>query len=240
MVHPDRKREDNEHDESKPPHRIAVEPPARRLRHKRIERDISRHQPEIDDRVERHREQRAPEAGVDQIAPAESPRQQNPAELEENASRRPGPENCRRSDREHRERHGTPGVLPLPGGHIVDHQHNPDHRAADEKERAAIVPGARQQRRIESVEHRRLPRQNCNDGHERAQQANCESDPGRRHAAYRTAQARRRDGIAEAHYEERGDHVGHRRAVQGDRSIIGGGVVERRWQRTAHQHLPGP
>ncbi len=37
--------------------------------------DVGRHQPEIDNGMQRHREQRAAEGGVDQIAPAEGARQ---------------------------------------------------------------------------------------------------------------------------------------------------------------------
>ena len=59
-------------------------------------------------------------------------------------------------------------------------------------------------------------------------------------AANGTAQARRRHRIAETHREERGDHVGHRRPVQGHRGVVRVRVVERRRQRAAHQHLPGP
>ena len=95
MMHADRQREHEEHDEGEPPHRIAVEPPARRLRHQRIEGDIGRHQPEIDDRVQRHRKQRARERGVDQIAPAEGARQQDADEFEEHAASPPMPTESR-------------------------------------------------------------------------------------------------------------------------------------------------
>ena len=46
-------------------HRVAVKPPAGGLRHHRVEGDVGRDQPEVDDRVQRPREERAREADVD-------------------------------------------------------------------------------------------------------------------------------------------------------------------------------
>ena len=57
-------------------------------------------------------------------------------------------------------------------------------------------------------------------------------------AAQGTLETGGRHGIAKPHGEERRDHIGHRGAMQRDRGIIGVRIVERRGQRTAHQHLP--
>ncbi len=59
MMNPDRQAVDEEEDKCKPPHRIAIEAPAGCLRRHGVERDVSRDQPEIDDRVQRPREQSA-------------------------------------------------------------------------------------------------------------------------------------------------------------------------------------
>ncbi len=240
MVHADGQREDEEHDEGEPPHRVAVEPPASRLRQQRVQGDIGRHQPEIDNPVQCHREQRAAEAGVDQIAPAEGPRQQYADEFELNARRSPGPQQRRRGDREHGERHRPAGIVALPADHVDDHQHDPDHRSADQQERPDVIPGARQERRVEGVEHRCPTGEDRRRGDHRASEADSEADPGRQHAANGSTEACRRHRIAEAHREESGQHVGHHRPVQGHGGVIGVRIVERCRQRATHQHLPGP
>jgi hypothetical protein len=185
------------------------------------------------------REQRSSKRGVDQIAPAQGAGQQYTDELGEHSGRRPRPEQRGCGDREHGKRYRTTGIVALPGHHVDDHRHDPDHRAANEQERPAIIPAARQQRRIEGIEDRRLAGENCNDRHDRTGQANNEADPSRRRATKRTVKTRRRYCVAEAHGEEGGDHVSQRRAVQRDRGIVCCGIVERRRQRAAHQHLPG-
>ena len=65
MMHADRQAVDQEQDERQAPHRVAVEPSAGRARHHRVERDVGRYQPEIDDGVQRPREQRARKTDVD-------------------------------------------------------------------------------------------------------------------------------------------------------------------------------
>src|SRR6516162_9441994 len=89
MMHADRQRENQEHDEGEPPHRVAVEPPAGGFGYQGIKSDIGRHQPEIDDRVQCHREQRAPEGSVDQIAPPKGPWQQYTGEFDLHTRSRP-------------------------------------------------------------------------------------------------------------------------------------------------------
>ena len=133
---------------------------------------------------------------------------------------------------------GLTRIVSLPRRHVVDHQHDPDHRAADQQQSAEVIPRAPQQRRIEGVEYRCTAGEDDDDGHQGADQANDKADPRGRHASNGTTQARRRHGIAETHGKERRDHIGHRRPVQRHRGVIGIRVVERRRQRAAHQHLP--
>ncbi len=91
VVHADRYGENQEHDEGEPPHRVAVESSASGLRHQRVEGDIGRHQPEIHDRMQRHGEERARQAGIDRRRPSEAAGQQYECELDENSGGRPCP-----------------------------------------------------------------------------------------------------------------------------------------------------
>jgi hypothetical protein len=91
MVHPDGKRKDQQHDKGEPTHGIAVHPAAGRQRHQRIKGNVSRHQPEIDDGVQSHRKQRAPECRVDQVAPTEGPRQQDAKQFDQHTRGSPRP-----------------------------------------------------------------------------------------------------------------------------------------------------
>ena len=155
------------------------------------------------------------------------------------SARRPRPQQRGCGDREHGERHRLARIVALPCDHIDDHQHDPDHRAADQQERAAIVPSARQQRRIEGVEHRASAGEDRDGRHDGAEQTDHEADPRSGHAANGTTQACRRHRIAKTHREERGHAHRPSPCRAGDRRVIGDRIVERRRQRAAHQHLPG-
>ena len=67
------------------PHRVAVEAAAGRARHHRVERDVSRDQPEIDDGVQRPGEQRAGKPDVDRLHQAERRRNHLKQKLDRNA-----------------------------------------------------------------------------------------------------------------------------------------------------------
>jgi hypothetical protein len=110
----------NEHDKGETAHGIAVETPACRLRHQRIESDIGRHEPEIDDGMQRHREEHARQPGVHLDGQSEYARQHDPDHFEFNTARRPGPKHCRGRDCEHCERHRLARIVALPSGHVDD------------------------------------------------------------------------------------------------------------------------
>jgi len=147
---------------------------------------------------------------------------------------------ARRGDREHCERHRTARIVALPVDHVDDHQHDPDHRSADQQQYPEVIPGARQERRVERIEYRCPTRDDRYRSHQGADEADRETGPRRHDAANGSAEARRRNSITKAHREEGGQHVGHHRAVQGHGGVIGVRVVEWCRQRAAHQHLPGP
>ena len=73
VMDPNRRGKQQEHDEGEPAHGVAVEPSACGLRHQRIESDIGRHQPEIDDGMQRDGEERARQSGIDLTWSAQMP-----------------------------------------------------------------------------------------------------------------------------------------------------------------------
>src|SRR2546429_546051 len=85
--------------------------------------------------------------------PRARPRQNAPEELKDDAVPGPCPQQRGRADREHRERHRLTRIIALPRRHVVDHQRDPDHRAADQQQSAEVIPRASQQWRIESIEY---------------------------------------------------------------------------------------
>ena len=117
VVHADRHRDDQEQDEGDAPHRVAEQPPADRARNDRVIGDVGRHQPEIDDRVQRPGEEHAREAGVDRRCPGRarpagsgtairarrrppsSPRDSEPATCREHRRAAPARRDCRASRR---------------------------------------------------------------------------------------------------------------------------------------------
>ena len=96
VVDADRHRDHEEQDEGDPRHRVAVEPPADRARDDRVVGDVGRHQPEIDDGVQRPREEHARQPGVDRVVEAERHRQDLEQHLERGADRGPAPRDRRR------------------------------------------------------------------------------------------------------------------------------------------------
>ena len=238
MVHPDRKREREKHDEGEPAHGVAIEASSRCLRHQRVEGDVGRHQPEIDDGVQRHRKQGPTQSGIDLCGQAERARQQDSQQLDDDAACRPRPQQRRGGDREHGKRHRLTRIVALPYRHVVDHQHDPDHRAADQQEGAYIVPDARQQRRVERVEHACTTGKHGEHRHQSTDQADEEANPGSGDATQRTAEAGRNDRVTKPHREECGDHISHRGAMQRDGRVVCVWIVKRGRQRAAHQHLP--
>jgi hypothetical protein len=70
---------------------VAVEASAGRLRGQRLISDVGRHQPKVDDRVQGHREQSAPEARVNLRRPAKSHRQDDAEQLDDDPAGRPSP-----------------------------------------------------------------------------------------------------------------------------------------------------
>ena len=140
------------------PHRVAVQAPADRAWHDRIEGDVGRHEPEVDDRVQRPREQHARQSGVDRVLEAERHRQDQDDDFRGRTDRRPGPQ-PRGGDRaEHCQRHGRSRMAPLPGAQVDHHQRDPDPRADHHEHDAEVVERAGDERRIEGVEHRRVAR----------------------------------------------------------------------------------
>jgi hypothetical protein len=75
MMHADRHRHHDEQDEGDARHGVAVQAPADRARKDRVIGDIGRHQPEIDDGVQRPGEEHARQAGIDRGLEAERDRQ---------------------------------------------------------------------------------------------------------------------------------------------------------------------
>src|SRR5262249_2280498 len=84
--------EDKKHDKGEPPHRVAVEASTGRLRGQRVISDVGRHQPKVDDRVQGHRKQSAPEARVNLRRPAKGRRQDDAQQLDDDPAGRPSPQ----------------------------------------------------------------------------------------------------------------------------------------------------
>ena len=74
VMYADRHGDDKEQDEGDPPHLVAEQPAADRPRNDRVVGDVGRHQPEIDDRVQRPGEEHARQTGVDRVGQAERDR----------------------------------------------------------------------------------------------------------------------------------------------------------------------
>ena len=114
---------------------------------------------------------------------------------------------------------------PDPGGD--DDQHEPD-----------VEERARHERRIEGEEHRRPSHRDRDDRDDDADDGEPERAPRPRASRQRPRQRSHGDEIAEAHDEERRQHVGHRDAVRRDRHEIELGRSDLRAERAAHPHLP--
>ena len=133
----------------------------------------------------------------------------------------------------------APGLSLLPGAQVDRHQRDPDPRADDDQHDAEVVERA------------------ARSSADRTCRAPTPCPPPSVAAAItvpattsqKPAQAQRRptsgrfsassrDRVAEAHRDQRRQHVRHHRAVRGDRAVVVLGVVDPGAQRAAHVHLP--
>ena len=171
-------------------HRIAVEAPADRARHDRVVRDVGGNQPEVDDGVQRPREQHAREAGVDGGLPAERDRQDLQQDFERRADRGPCPQIGARHVGEHRERHGLAGIGALPDAQVHVHQRDPDPRADHHQHDADVIERTADHRRIEGVEHRGLAQRDRHHRDHRADRQHEERGPRPFESDQRLARAR--------------------------------------------------
>jgi hypothetical protein len=240
MMDSDGQAVEEEEDEREPPHRIAVQAPAGSLRRHGIERDVGRDEPEIDDGVQRPREQRAGQADVDGRIPAERGGDDLEEKLRRDPGRGPEPQDGIGDGREHGERHRLIRIGALPARHGDNHEPAPDPGADHHEDNAEVIEQAPGQGRVEGVEHRRLPGEDRGVRHERADHGEPQSDPGQARIRDRTGKRRLGDVVAEAHDEQGRHHVGHRRAVRRDGGEIGLGGQEGRREGAADPHLPDP
>ena len=239
MVHSDRKAEDQEQYEGQPSHRVAIEAAAGRPRHDRVERDVGRDEPEIDDGMQRPRKQRACEPRIDGLHEAEGRGNHLEQKLGRNADGGPKPHHGVRHCGEHRQRHRPAGILALPAAHRDEHEQAPDPRPHHDEHEPDIEEGARRERRIECKEDRRSAQNDGDQHHHDANDRHPEGGPRPGFAGERAVERRHRDEIAEAHDEERGQHVGHRNAVRRDRHEVLPWRTDVGAQWTANPHLPG-
>ena len=188
VVHADRQAVDEEQDEGEPPHRVRVEPPAGRLRRHGVEGDIGREEPEIDDRVQRPREQRARQSDVDGRGSSRSA-----AGMTWNRSSTATPTvvhshiTALATVANMASGTGTPGLSRLKPTHGEDHQPAPDPRPDHHQHEADVEIGARGHRRIEGEEHGRRAARDRRRRHSDADDAERRSRP--RRASDRAADA---------------------------------------------------
>jgi hypothetical protein len=128
-------------------HRVAVEATADRARHDRVERDVRGHQPEVDDGVERPREEDACKPRVDRVLEAKGHGQDQHKDLDRGADGSPRPEVGARDVPEHGERHRGARVFLAPGAQVDRHQRDPDPRAHHDQHDAEVEEGAADERR---------------------------------------------------------------------------------------------
>ena len=238
VVHADRQAVDEEQDEGEPPHRVRVEPPAGGLRRHGVEGDIGREEPEIDDRVQRPREQRARQSDIDGEVPAEGRRDDLEQELDGDPDGGPQPHHRIGHGREHGERHRHARIVALEAEHGEDHQPAPQPRPHHHQHEADVEIGARGDRRIEGEQHGRRAARDRRRRHSGADDAEGEAGPGEDGIGQRTLEGGLGHVIAEAHHHEGGEHVGHEHAVRGHGREVVVRRQERRRQRAPRPHLP--
>jgi hypothetical protein len=231
-------REHEEQDERDAAHHVAVQAPADGARHQRVEGDVGGHQPEVDDRVQRPGKEHARQARVDRRLEAEGHGQDQEQDLDRGADRRPRPQVGAGQVGEHRQRHGFARVRLLPHAQVHGHQRDPDPRADDHQHDADVVGPVRDQRRVERVQHRGLAQRDGDHRDDRAEDDEGKTDPRPALAGERLLQREFDDGIAEAHRDQRGEHVAHRGTVGGDGAVVQLGVADPVDQRAADDHLP--
>ena len=125
VVDADGHREHQEQHERYPSHGVAVQAPADGARHDGVEDDVRRHQPEIDDGVQRPGEQDASKTGVDGVGQAQRCRKDKDQDFDGRADRRPRPEVGACNVAEHRQRDRRAGVFLLPGVQVDRHERYP-------------------------------------------------------------------------------------------------------------------
>ena len=126
MMHSDRQAKDQKQNEGETAHRIAIEASACRARDHRVKRDVCRNEPEIDDGVQRPREQRARQTCIDGLHDAQRCRNDLEKQFSGHADGGPKPHH-RVCDRcEHRQRHGLPWIFAFPLAHRDEHENAPD------------------------------------------------------------------------------------------------------------------
>ena len=220
-------------------HRVAVETAADGSRKNRVIGDIGRHQPEIDDGVQRPGEEYAREPRVDRGPQSERDRQDHENDFDRGADRGPAPQIGSRDIGEHRKRNRLAGIVPLPGRQVDRHQRDPYPGADHDEDYADIVKGIGDHRRIEGVEDGGEAQGDRNHRRHRPDGDEQEARPGPAAADQRPFQRRFGDRIAKTHRDERREDVAHRRAVRGDRAVIKFGTEIPDVQRAADEHLPG-
>ena len=121
MVQADRHGDNEEQDERDPRHRVAIDPPSDRARHDGVVGDVGRHQPEIDNGMQRPREEHPRQAGIDRGPHTERHGNDLQEQLERRADRRPGPQVGSGHVREHRERNRLARMGSLPNAQVDRH-----------------------------------------------------------------------------------------------------------------------
>ena len=199
VVEADGQAEDQEHHEDDPAHLVGEEVSAGRLRHDRVEGHVGRDQPEIDDRMERPREERAREARrrLSGARPSETGRSWNTT-----SSTTPTIVQAQRIAQAVMPNwaSGTarPGFSRFQRDSHRDRDDDPGDRPDQQQGRAGIEGPVRDHRRIEGVEHRGLARDDRERGDEGAGEHRREARPGQARPADGPPQARRGDEVAEA------------------------------------------
>ena len=238
-MHADRHRHHQEQDEGNPSHAVGIDPAADSPRHDGVICDVGRHQPEIDDGVQRPGEEHPGEAGIDGVFQAGRDRNDLQQQFERGADCGPGPEIGARNIGEHRKRHRGAGIGLAPDAQIDRHQRDPDPRADHDQDHAKVIENVADQRRVERVEHRGAAERDRDHRHDAAGNDQPETGPGPAHPDQPLLQRGFTDGVAEAHRDQRREDVAHHRAVRGQRAIIEFGIGEPGADRAADEHLPG-